>query len=366
MKSHAMHWLAALRLPNIGPVTFRRWLDSFENIEVLFSANEKELKKSGLKPKEIHSLKNPDWKSAEADFQWCEKNNCHLVAWDDEKYPVLLRETYDAPLLLFVRGDVSLLAQPQIAMVGSRNPTQSGSETAMRFAECFAASGLIVTSGLALGIDAASHRGALKAGGKTLAVLGTGLKTIYPASHRKLAEEIAENGALISEFLPDIAPIAKNFPQRNQIISGLSLGVVVIEAALKSGSLITARYAAEQGRDVFAMPGSVHNPLARGCHHLIRQGAKLIETAEDVLEELGALNAVLTQQKEPVSCALKPKDLDARQQQLLVFVDYNATALDTIMIRSGLTAGEVSSILLSLELEGYVHVVAGGYVRMPL
>ena len=234
MQNNAIYWLAALRLPDVSSVKFRRWLNSFENIEMLFSANDRTLQQAGLKPKDIHVLKNPDWKSAEADFLWCEKNNCHLVTGEDEKYPVLLRETYGAPLLLFVRGDVDLLSQPQIAMVGSRNPTQSGSETAARFAGCFTKSGLIVTSGLALGIDAASHRGALKAGGKTLAVLGTGLKTIYPASHRKLAEEIAANGALISEFLPDVAPIAKNFPQRNQIISGLSLGVVVVEAALKS------------------------------------------------------------------------------------------------------------------------------------
>ncbi len=360
------YWLAAVRMPNIGPAKFRRWLNSFADIKALFSASEMELRFAGIKPKEIHALKNPDWKKVEKDLTWSEKNTCQIISLHAAHYPRLLLEIHGAPLVLFVRGDVKLLSQPQLSMVGSRNPTAVGSELAEQFAECLTKSGLIINSGLALGIDAASHRGALKAQGKTIAVLGTGLNHVYPASNRKLAEEIIAQGTLISEFTPDTPPIATNFPQRNRIISGLSLGVLVIEAALQSGSLITARYAIEQGRDVFAIPGSIHNPLARGCHQLIRQGAKLVETAEDILEELDALRAVLTQKNESVSSALEVGGLEIKQQQLLQQVGYEATALDTIIVRSGLTSSEVSSMLLLLELQGYVQAVPGGYVRVTV
>ncbi|HLB57464.1 MAG TPA: DNA-processing protein DprA, partial [Gammaproteobacteria bacterium] len=298
LKPDIAYWVAATRLSGVGPLTLRRWLDLFGDIKILFSISAVELKKAGLSEKQLHALKNVDWRNVESDLRWSEKNRCEIISLVDPRYPRLLREIPDAPSLLYVRGDVNLLSQSQLAIVGSRNPTAVGNQMAEDFAYSLTKAGLVVTSGLALGIDAASHRGALRATGKTIAVFGTGLKHIYPRSHRSLAEDIAEQGALVSEFPPDESPKAKNFPRRNRIISGLSIGVLVVEAVLRSGSLITARYAVEQGRDVFAIPGSIHNPLARGCHALIRQGAKLVETAEDIVEELDALHTLLKQKND--------------------------------------------------------------------
>lgn len=353
------YWLAAMRLPGVGPIHLQRWLNYFGEIKNIFAATLAELLAVGVSPRHAHALKNVDWRDVQSDLDWCEQNACQLIRRDDVLYPPLLREIPDAPLLLFVRGDVRLLTQPQLAIVGTRNPTPSGRELAEQFAYSLAAAGLVVTSGLALGVDAASHRGALLANGKTIAVCGTGLQHIYPASNHQLAEEIMRVGAIVSEFPPDTLPKAKHFPQRNRVISGMSLGVLVVEAALRSGSLITARFATEQGREVFALPGSIHNPLARGCHQLIRQGAKLIETAADIIEELGALKAVLL----PSPQSRKMTALDSERRHLLEQIGYEITALDAIIMRSGLTAGEVSSMLLSLELEGYVQIAPGGYVR---
>jgi len=360
LKPEQLYWLAATHLPEIGPITFSKWLTIFENITTLFTADASELANAGLTPSQIHNLKNPDWHTAEKNLAWCEKNQCHLITLTDEMYPALLKEIPAAPLLLYVRGNPTLLNHPQLAIVGSRNPTPSGRELANHFAHTLASTGLHITSGMALGIDAASHRGALKAKGKTLAIFGTGLNQIYPHSHRDLAEEIANNGALISEFSPLESARAINFPRRNRIISGLSLGVLVVEAAIRSGSLITARYANEQGREVFAIPGSIHNPLAKGCHYLIRQGAKLIETAEDILEELGALHAITT----PIKTIANPKKHDTLApslRALLAHIGYEITALDTIIMRSGLTATQVSSMLLSLELQDFIKTTQGGY-----
>jgi DNA processing protein len=336
-------------------------LESFGDIKTVFAASTTDLQAIGLTPQQVHSLKTPDWHNAEKELRWCEKNNCRLMTFIDPHYPPLLCEIPSAPLLLYVRGELSLLSQPQIAIVGTRHPTASGCELANHFAYALAKAGLHITSGLALGIDAASHRGALRADGKTFAVFGTGLNCIYPASHRELAEEIlAKGGALISEFSPSEPPKAAHFPQRNRIISGLSLGVLVVEAAIRSGSLITARYANEQGREVFAVPGSIHNLFARGCHHLIRQGAKLVETAEDILEELGALQAITAPIK-TITQAKKHVTLPPSLRALLAHIGYEVTALDTIILRSGLTASEVSSMLLSLELEGFIKTIHGGY-----
>lgn len=357
--SHAdiPYWLATTRLEGIGPIRMRRWLDHFGDIKTLFSTSSTELKMAGLTSSQITALQKPHWQQVEKDLAWCEKMSCHLISYIDDRYPALLKECYDAPLLLYVRGDPALLSKPQLAIVGSRNPTKMGCEIAMQFAAYLAESHLVITSGLALGIDAASHRGALQTSGKTIAVMGTGMQYIYPSSNQKLAEEIIENGALISELPREMSPKAKHFPMRNRIISGLSLGVLVIEAAIHSGSLITARFAIEQGREVFAIPGSIHNPLARGCHHLIQQGAKLIETAADILEELGAIKAGIVQKD------LNLDNLNDKQQNVLNQIGYEVTALDAIIVRSGLTPTEVSSMLLSLELEGYIAVISGGYLR---
>jgi len=353
------YWLAALYLKGIGPVRFRRWLVHFGDIKTLFTASPQELAEAGLTSDHIKNILHPNWLPIEKDLAWSEKINCHLISCLDSRYPALLAEIYDAPLLLFVRGDVALLTKPQLAIVGSRNPTASGAELAEQFAYYLAKAGLAITSGLALGIDAASHQGALNAKGHTIAVCGTGLQYIYPASHQKLTQEIVEKGAVISEFLPLTPPKAKQFPMRNRVISGLSLGVLVIEAALRSGSLITARCSLEQGREVFALPGSIHNPLARGCHQLLRQGAKLVETAQDVLEELGTLKIAAMQVIE------KTINLTESQQNVLTQIGFEITALDAIIMRSGLTTVEVSSMLLALELEGYIKTVPGGYIRSP-
>lgn len=370
------YWLAASYLPDIGSVKFSRWLTHFEDIKTLFSATPSQLQKSGLNSKEIKSIKNLNWSYVERDLKWSETQNCFLVSFSDTSYPQLLRETIGAPFVLYGKGDKHLLSKPQLAIVGSRNPTTAGYEIAAQFAMALAKAGFVVTSGMALGIDAACHTGALSAGGKTIAVMGTGMNHIYPAAHQTLSEKIIAEGALITEFPPDIPPKPKNFPQRNRIISGLSLGVIVAEAALQSGSLITARYAIEQGREVFAIPGSIHNPMAKGCNHLIRQGAKLIETAEDIFEELeGFLEMFHQNDKEEIhqqltthfsgSYSEQEKNVDPILQNLLTHIGYESTALDTILVRSGLTAGEVSSMLLSLELQGLVETVAGGYVRLP-
>jgi DNA processing protein len=247
-------------------------------------------------------------------------------------------------------------------MVGTRNPTPAGQETAQEFARHLAGVGLTITSGLALGIDAASHRGALAAGGYSVAVVGTGLDRVYPARHRELAHQIAEQGALVSEFSPGVPPLAANFPRRNRIISGLSVGTLVVEAARQSGSLITARLALEQGREVFAVPGSIHNPQARGCHQLLRQGAKLVETAQDVLEELGTLVSYVPQaamQPDPDSDSLS--ELDADYQKVLKCIGHEPTSVDTVVERSGLTADAVCSMLLVLELQGFVAATNGGH-----
>ena len=235
-----------------------------------------------------------DWQAVEKDLTWFASNNCYIIPKNSRDYPSQLNEIHGAPAILFVRGNVARLSDFQIDIVGSRHPTSVGINTAMQFARHFSCLGITVTSGLALGIDGAAHKGALLGKGSTVAVLGHGLDRIYPSSHQILAEEILERGGtLVSEFPPGISPAPSHFPRRNRIISGLTLGTLVVEAALKSGSLITAQLALEQGREVFAIPGSIHNPLARGCHALIREGAKLVETASDVLEELQGLGEVL-------------------------------------------------------------------------
>lgn len=359
LREDILYWLAAMRLTGIGPVRMRAWLELFGEIKNLFSATTAELQTAGLTQLQIEALQQVEWEQVDRDLSWCLKANCHIVTCVDDAYPLLLRNVASAPLVLFVRGNVDLLSQPQIAIVGSRNPTIAGREHAEEFAFYLAKADLVVTSGMALGIDAAAHRGALKATGKTIAVCGSGLQHVYPSSHKPLAEEIMEQGALVSEFLPSMEAKPQYFPMRNRVISGMSLGVLVVEAALRSGSLITANMAVDQGREVFALPGSINNPLSRGCHKLIKLGAKLIETAEDILEELGALKAAMKPKVEPAN----PLYLDEKSKKVWDLVQYEVTSLDAIILQSGLTAGEVSSMLLSLELEGYVLVAPGGYVR---
>jgi DNA processing protein len=268
----------------------------------------------------------------------------------DPAYPDALLNSADPPLLLYVQGQVELLATRALAIVGSRHPTAQGEDNAREFAGALARAGFTIVSGMALGIDGAAHEGALDAGGATVAVVGTGLDRVYPASHRALAHRIAEQGAIVSEFPLGTPPLAQNFPQRNRIIAGLAAGTLVVEAALRSGSLITARLATEAGREVFAIPGSIHSPQARGCHALIRQGAKLVETAADVLEELrGVAPPVAAPPAGPV-----PAD------PVLQALGHDPATLDALIARTGWPAAELAARLLELELDGAVARLPGG------
>ncbi len=355
-------WLALIHLSGIGPVQQNRLLIRYGDPKRIFekAPADPELSESIRK-----SLKNPDWEGVERSLLWLEKERCQLITLQDDLYPRLLRQLADAPVVLFVMGNHQLLNTPQIAMVGSRNPTRSGAETAHEFGRFLASAGLTVISGLALGVDAQSHIGALDGGGDTIAVLGTGADRIYPASHHALAHRIVDSGStIISEFSPGTPPLPGNFPKRNRIISGMSMGTVVVEAALKSGSLITARLAGEQGREVYAIPGSIHNPLARGCHQLIRQGAKLVESGSDILEELAPQLQQRINETDQSSEEIKGyESLDLEYSELLQNIGDEATTVDQIIERSGLTADVVSSMLLMLELQGYVTMEPGGYVR---
>lgn len=360
MSDQLPYWLAAAHVVNMTPGQFAQCLQVFPTISSLFLASQEEWKLCGLTPAQIQSLRFPDWQEVEASLKWAQKETHHLVTLDDPRYPALLKEISDPPLVLFIKGDASILSQQQIAMVGARRITVYGEKHAMAFAASLARAGLVITSGLARGVDAVSHRGTLNAAGRTIAVTGTGLLITYPANHNRLADEIvACGGALVSEFPLSALPQAYHFPRRNRIISGLSCGVLVVEAAVESGSLITARHAAEQGREVFAIPGPIQSPVSRGCHALIRQGAKLVESPEDILEEFGLNNPV--EFSPPL--AIMPPTLNSVEQKIYDHIGPSVASQDEIILRSGLTAGAVSSILLSLELRGYIRAVTGGYVR---
>lgn len=357
------YWLALHRAPGIGPATFKGLLVQFGSPRAVFECKQEQL--AGLVGKAtLVYLRNPDWGAVEKDMAWLGGPGHHLLTLDDPAYPQLLREIADPPPLLFVIGNPAALSSMQLAMVGSRNPTPAGKETARDFARCLTGMGLTITSGLAVGIDAAGHRGALEGSGLTVAVAGTGLDRVYPARHYELAHRIAERGALVSEFMLGMPPLRENFPRRNRVISGLSLGTLVVEAALLSGSLITARAAAEQGREVFAIPGSIHNPLARGCHALIRQGAKLVETAADIIEELAPLAAVAPPEAIPEVHDGNPENLGTEADKVIASLGFDPVSVDTLIERSGLSSQTVTSILLVLELQGYVSSASDGlYTR---
>lgn len=356
--------LALLTLPNMGPSKVGKIFKETKDLKPLFND-----KRQCLLPIEGEA----NWSWVDADLEWGERPGNTILTWDDDSYPAQLKEISSAPPVLFAKGDLSFLNRPQIAIVGSRNPTKQGRDLAFEFAAYFSSIGITVTSGLALGIDAAAHQGALKGKGGTIAVLGHGLSQIYPDSHGRLAEQILNNGVLLTEFSLRVSPEASHFPRRNRIISGLSLGTLVVEAALKSGSLITAKHALNQGREVFAMPGSIHSPLAKGCHQLIQQGAKLVQTAQDVLEELEvhpAVKGMLIENKQALklneradSGSNRDHLLEDGLAGLLDRVGYGTTAINTLVEESGLTVALVSSMLLELELIGAVISVPGGYTR---
>ena len=365
LKSTQSQWLALIRAPGVGSASMHKLLRHFGSIADIFSASASHLHAAGIKPGISEAILHPDESLIASDSAWLEESGHHLLTWGDPDYPALLSEIPGPPAALFLKGDPELLKLPQLAIVGSRNPTSGGVQNATQFAKHLASCGLGICSGMATGIDTASHVGALQAGGFTIAVVATGLDRVYPAINRELAHKIASEGLLISEFPPGTGPNAGHFPSRNRIISGLSVGTLVVEAALRSGSLITARLAAEQGREVFAIPGSIHNPLARGCHGLIRQGVKLVETSEHILEELAPL---LAEYQESVKIDAdgdgkqrtdQPPPLDDSYLSMLDHIGYDPLTIDELIHKSRLTPEAVSSMLLILELQGYVESLPG-------
>ncbi|MBF0470035.1 MAG: DNA-protecting protein DprA [Gammaproteobacteria bacterium] len=371
-EAQLLPWLTLLHTSGLGVRGANRLIHHYGSAAEAIRAGSED---SALSAAIRTGLKAPDRAGIERDLAWLQQPENHLLSRDDRRYPSALAEIGDPPLLLYLTGDPEQLAAPQLAIIGSRNPTFTGEEIAFEIAHALAEAGVTVTSGLALGIDSAGHRGALAATGAgrgvTYAVLGTGVDRIYPASHLPLAQQIvAAGGAILSEFCVGTAPHRGNFPRRNRIISGLTLGTVVVEATLKSGSLITARSALDQGREVFAVPGSVRNPQARGCHLLLRQGAKLVENASDILQDLAPQLAQLLQQEMAIAHSTAPAQqgsaLPAEEARLVAAVGDEVTSVDTIIARSGLTSAQVSSMLLPLELQGHIRLVAGGYLRTKL
>lgn len=340
-------------LPELGPRRFRKLLGAFDGASAALSAPAAAWRALGLpaacaEPRRSAAIRE----RAAAAQAWLDEPGHHLLTWDDPRYPALLAELADAPPLLFVAGDPAALEAPQLAMVGSRRASKPGLDTARAFARSLAGGGFVITSGLAIGIDGAAHQGALESGGRTVAVLGTGLQCLYPARHQRLAAQIVERGgALVSELPLDCTPQASNFPRRNRIISGLSLGVLVVEASPSSGSLITARLAAEQGREVYAIPGSIHHPGARGCHQLIRDGATLVESIEHILEALRGWQA-------PV-CELAPA---APGHPLLALLHAAPQSSEALVQASGWPLPEVLAALTELELDGRVSCEAGRWL----
>ena len=309
----------------------------------------------------------------DTDAAWMAAPNHHLIGWDDPDYPALLRRIPSPPPVLFVEGNPTLLWNPQIAIVGSRNATAGGIANARDFAHALAATGLTITSGMAEGVDAAAHLAALESGAPTIAIVGTGTDVAYPRRHAALADRIRANGAIVSEFLPGTEARREHFPRRNRIIAGLALGTLVIEAAERSGALITARLAGEIGREVFAVPGSIHNPLARGCHRLIRQGAALVEDAREVIEALAPVAAELAdalrvrlgdvEDSSTPSSTPQARAMDADHRKLLRAIGHDPVGIDALAERTGLTVAELSSMLLSMELRGLVAAEHGRYTR---
>ncbi len=362
--SHSLAlWARVARAPAVQADHIRALLAQEGGLQALERPRRSALGAAGWSAAAIDSFISVDSGKIDADVRWIERYSCTLLPCSSPDYPPQLRELPGAPTVLFVRGDASILRHPQLAMVGSRNPTAGGRSTARDFAQYFARAGLAITSGLALGIDGACHEGALAADGLTLAVCGHGLDQVYPPQHAALAEQIIAQGALVAEFSPGVPPLKAHFPQRNRIIAGLALGTLVVEAARESGSLITARYAGEAGRDVFAIPGSIHNPLARGCHQLIRQGAKLVESAADVLSELPfqlekqRLSAL---QQPPSAAAATAPALDNDYKILLDALAFEPVTVDTLVERTEFPSESVASMLLILELEGLVQPQPGG------
>ena len=359
-------WLVLLSAGALAEHSLHPLLERFETAEDLVrAAGTGLIDRSHLPKKVLECLQKPDWQEIERELRWLERPDHHLLPFNSPGYPYLLKQVAAPPLGLFVRGDPGVLMTQQVAIVGSRKPTVDGRNDARYFAGGLARLGITVTSGLAHGIDAEAHRGALAQQGRTVAVLGSGLDHIYPDAHADLADRISESGALVSEFPLSWRPLPHNFPRRNRIISGLSEAVLVVEAARRSGSLSTARHALEQNREVFAVPGSIRNPMKQGCHGLLREGAGLAARVEDIAEVLGRHeNPEETAPPEAPATAAQVNTLDEREKVLLDNIGYEPTGLDEIVDMTGLGIGDITGKLLNLELEGLITAVAPGmYVR---
>ena len=348
-------WLALSLIRGLGGEGARRLLTEFGSPEAVFSASASSLK-SVVKHEIATEIGKGIVKEDVAPVSsWLDDDSNHIVTLADSEYPQALLNIPDPPLLLYAKGRLDLLNCSALAMVGSRNATPQGINNAEALAKSLSDAGLCIVSGMAHGIDAAAHRGALLGLGSSIAVVGTGLDKVYPAANRDLAHELARQGALISEFPLGTPPLPANFPRRNRIISGLSLGCLVVEASLQSGSLITARLAIEQGREVFAIPGSIHAPQSKGCHALLKQGAKLVEDARDVLEELPEPFVFPAPAK-----GVQDVDIQGPDTALLDHLGFDPVDVDTLRIRSGLTIAELSAMLLTLELSGHISTIPGG------
>jgi len=337
------------RLPEIGPRRFLKLIQAFGGASAALSAPAAAWLALGVPQVACDARRSAAVRDgAAAAMRWLERPGQHLLMWDEPRYPALLAEIADPPPLLFVAGDAALVDKPQLAIVGSRRATPPALGTAAAFSRSLARAGFVITSGLALGIDGAAHQAALEAGGATIGVLGTGLEKLYPQRHRSLARRMLDGGsALVSEFPLEADPLPANFPRRNRIISGLSLGVLVVEASLASGSLITAKLAAEQGREVFAIPGSIHHPGAKGCHQLIREGALLVESLEQILESLRGWQN------------LPPAPVDKPLHPLLALLHAAPQTSEGLAIASGQPLARVLATLTELELDGQVCNQAG-------
>ncbi len=358
-------WIGLGCIHGIGPQTFCRLLKTFGSPAHIYAASLKQLKE--VVPVEVANAiaKGIDSAIIANSLHWLAQDNNHLVTLADAEYPKSLLEISDPPPYLYAKGNLALLNQTSIAIVGSRNASVQGEKNAQAFAYDLCSYGLCIVSGLALGIDAAAHRGALKANGATIAVVGTGLDIVYPAKHRDLAHQIVEQGLVISEFELGTPSKPQNFPKRNRIISGLSLGCLVVEANLQSGSQITARLAAEQGREIFAIPGSIHSPMSKGCHQLIKQGAKLVDCLQDIVEEL-KLSIKIDSRSDSKDKNLQNVQLSTiannstAQDEVFSIMGFDAISLEHLVALSGLTVSEVSSMLMLLELEGKIASLTGG------
>jgi len=356
-------WMALSRAPALDFPILSAAFERLGGIAGFIESSDEARQSAGVPVAAREYLRSAAGSPSAVERAWIETEGNHLVTFTDPRYPASLGVLERRPIALYVAGRPEVLHEPQLSIVGSRNPTPAGRDTAFAFAESLAECGLAITSGLAAGIDSAAHRGALAAQGITLAVLGNGIDSIYPRGNQRLSEEIRFRGALVSEFPLGTPPRRENFPQRNRIIAGLSLGTLVVEAARRSGSLITARLAGDQNRELFAVPGSIHNPLSRGCHELIRQGAKLTETVADILSELN-FSAFFERARRvpgsPDSAAELAAGMDKEHKILLDALGFDPADLDMLVVRTGFKAEAVSSMMLILELEGHVQAAPGG------